>query len=328
MRQKSAKLFEKGGLELAGEALCLLRSAPLRVAACYYVGALPFALGALYFWADMSRSAFADDRCLGFSFVLALLFVWMKTWQVAFAEGLRAHLAETAPPRWTVRRAFRQAAVQAALQPYGFLAIPLSFLLLIPFPAVHAFYQNLTVLGADDNASLRDTVRRAWRLALLWPRQNSILIWLGSPWLLAIGILAAFGSAQLSVALGSAPDPGVLGVWPLLLVLVVVGYVLIAFSIAGGVVAGNIALLLIAVPELLRALFGIDTRFARLGWSGIFNSTFGLTVFALTCLCLDPLLKAAYLLRCFYGEAQATGEDLLLELQAFQEPAPAATAPP
>ncbi|MDI6774584.1 MAG: hypothetical protein QME60_04210 [Verrucomicrobiota bacterium] len=328
MRRRSHRLFEKGGVELAGEALNLIRAAPLRITACYYVGTLPFALGALYFWADMSRSAFADERCLGLSFGLAFLFVWMKTWQVAFADGLKAHVTGAPPPRWTLRRGLRQAAVQTALQPYGFLAVPIAFALMIPFPAAHAFYQNLTMLGSDDSASLRDIARKAWRHALLWPIQNSVVIWLCGAWTLAIGMLAAFGSAQLSVALGPAPDPEVFGLWPVVLALVMVGYILMAFCIVGGVVAGNIAILLVALPELLRSLLGVDTRFAMIGWSAIFNTTFTMAVFALTCLCLDPLLKAAHLLRCFYGDALKTGEDLLVELQAFEEPAPAGIVRP
>ena len=48
------------------------------------------------------------------------------------------------------------------------------------------------------------------------------------------------------------------------------------------------------------------------------------TAGALTYLCLDPLIKAAYLLRCFYGESLHTGEDLRAALKQFQ-PGAAAT---
>ena len=46
-------------LDLIEEAVHLLRTAPAGALAAYYLGALPFVLGLLFFWADMSTSAFA-----------------------------------------------------------------------------------------------------------------------------------------------------------------------------------------------------------------------------------------------------------------------------
>src|SRR5262249_33829964 len=40
------------------------------------------------------------------------------------------------------------------------------------------------------------------------------------------------------------------------------------------------------------------------------NTTFFAINFWLTYLCVDPILKAVYVLRCFYGESQESGEDL------------------
>ncbi len=57
-------LAGKSALELAEEAFHLLRQAPARVLAFYAIGAVPFVLGFLYFWADLSRSAYAADHAV------------------------------------------------------------------------------------------------------------------------------------------------------------------------------------------------------------------------------------------------------------------------
>ena len=49
-------------VELLEEAVHLVRLAPAGSLSAYYVGSLPFVLALLYFWADMSRSAFAGER--------------------------------------------------------------------------------------------------------------------------------------------------------------------------------------------------------------------------------------------------------------------------
>jgi hypothetical protein len=67
---------------------------------------------------------------------------------------------------------------------------------------------------------------------------------------------------------------------------------------------------------LLKTLAGIDTPFT-LSVGSAFNTTFVAVIFALTYLCVDPLVKTAYVLRCFYGESRQTGEDLRVALRKF-----------
>jgi len=56
------------------EAVHILRAAPGALLTVYYIGSVPFVLGLLYFWADMSRSAKAYEHgamaALGLSFYL------------------------------------------------------------------------------------------------------------------------------------------------------------------------------------------------------------------------------------------------------------------
>jgi len=61
-------------------------------------------------------------------------------------------------------------------------------------------------------------------------------------------------------------------------------------------------------------LLGIPSIFTQAPWAAM-NSTLTAGVAALTYLCCDPLLKALYALRCFYGESLGSGQDLRAELR-------------
>lgn len=138
----------KGAFDLIEEATHRLRTVPIGTLAVYYLGAIPFVLGLLYFWADMSRSPFAGQHLIDSALGMAGLFLWMKFWQVIFARRLRAHVAAEPAPHWTVRRWGRVFLTQAFVQPSSLFVIPLSLVPALPFAWVYAFYQNVTAL--DD----------------------------------------------------------------------------------------------------------------------------------------------------------------------------------
>lgn len=87
------------------------------------------------------------------------------------------------------------------------------------------------------------------------------------------------------------------------------------------------------VPNLLKMFTGEENAFTRSSGQALFNSTFLAVSFALVYLALDPLARTFYVLRCFYTDAEKSGEDLLSELNALppvgQEdaPLPVRTAP-
>ncbi len=85
----------------------------------------------------------------------------------------------------------------------------------------------------------------------------------------------------------------------------------------------NIMSALLGVPFLLKILFGIETVFTQSPWAAL-NSTVLAGAAALTFICVDPLLKATYVLRTFYGESLQTGQDLRAELRRFPTPTRAA----
>lgn len=85
-------------------------------------------------------------------------------------------------------------------------------------------------------------------------------------------------------------------------------------------VFGNIAYTVFLIPQLLKSLFGIETVFTRSGTS-VLNTTFLITITALTFLCVDPLMKAVYTLRCYYGMALRSGADIRSDFHAARSPA-------
>jgi hypothetical protein len=250
-----------GALELIEEATALLRGAPVEVLALYYLGALPFALGVLYFWADMSRNADADARLAGASLLLALLFIWMKYWQSRFCGELsRLRLNGSAPPP-----ASGVALAQAIFQPWSFVVMPVALLVTLPFGWCFAFFQNITVIGSG--LDLRRIYGRARSQAALWQGQNHVLM----------GI----------------------------------------FLLLGLVVFANLCIGAYLVPRMLKTLLGIESIFTRSNHY-LLNSTFWAAMAVLTHICIDPLVKAVYLLRCHYGESLSSGADLLAEFRDLE----------
>lgn len=251
-----------GVFDLVEEATHLLRTAPIATLAAYYLGAIPFVLGLLFFWADMSRNPFASEHLADGSLAMGLLFLWMKFWQAIFAQRIRAQRAAQPAPALTARATVKIFFVQAIWQPSGLFLIPLSFLTVFTFPWVYAFYQNVSALSGGQETAAR-VFKKSCRQAALWPRQN----------VFALLIFAGFGLY----------------------------------------IYWNWSIVCFTLPELFKMLFGVESKFTKSPFS-LFNSTFGAAMFGLTYLCADPILKAYYALRCFYGESLQSGEDLKADL--------------
>ncbi|HMJ89603.1 MAG TPA: DUF4129 domain-containing protein [Candidatus Acidoferrum sp.] len=253
-------------LNLLDESVHVLRTAPPTALLAYFAGTAPFVLALLFFWSDMSRSAFAENHLVGGALGLALLFTWMKVWQSIFAGIVRTHVSREVQPRWTLSRAARFVARQLVIQPSGLFLLPATLIAMLPFGWTFAFYQNVTVLGARGDESLRRFIKHSWREAKYEPIQNHTVI-----------------------------------------------FTLLFFALIALV---NLAISVFLVPQLLKMLLGIDTPFTLSAESAL-NTTFVAVIFGVTYLCVDPLLKTVYVLRCFYGESRQSGEDLRVGLRKF-----------
>jgi hypothetical protein len=259
-----SKQAERSALDVIETATHLLRRAPADVFATYFVGTIPFALGFLYFWADMSRSNQAQEYHAEASFALALLFAWMKLWQSVFANQLMALLLTRDVPRFSLAKLARLGLVQTIIQASGFIVLPISALIMLPAGWAYAFYQNATVLADGESTDVRDIVKRALRQSNESPRQNHFII----------AILSLFA----------------MFVW------------------------ANIATVAFLIPQLLKTFFGIETVFSQSPFAFL-NTTFLAVVSAVTYLAADPLVKAVYAVRCFYGDAVQSGGDIKVELR-------------
>src|SRR5262249_3791693 len=90
----------------------------------------------------------------------------------------------------------------------------------------------------------------------------------------------------------------------------------VGLSIAGAFglcVFIDCGIVVFAIPTILKTLLGFETVFSRSPMA-MLNTTFVATVCGLTYLCVDPILKAFYTLRCFYGDSVTSGEDLKADL--------------
>ncbi len=313
MRPWRKKREPFGGLQLTGDALCLLRQCPAHLIARYLIGTIPFVIGLLFFTVDMTRSAFAPDHSAAFSALLVLLFIWMKVWQSAFMNGIRVYLLGYEATPWSAQRVVRLTLQQTAIQPFGFLLIPPAMLLGVPFPSVHYLFQNLSLLADGTREPLRQTFAQAWRLACLWPGQASISIWLSSSWLLATAISMQYGIMLLiSHFLGTGAAAAIM---LLIFIFIIVQFVTLLLCPLGVLVATNVSVLLLTAPWAARNLIGVSWQPATDTPGALFNDSFFLAVFAITFLILDPLTKAAAVLRCFHGEAITSGADIRLSLR-------------
>ena len=266
MNKTQCHKHDKGAIELLEEATHLLRLAPVETFLCYYAGSLPFVLGFLFFWADMSSGGTARLHLVKASLALTILYAWMSCWQAVFASRLKAHLADEPPPRWDATRIIRLLTAQATGMPWKFIVLPGAALLLLPLGWCFAFFHNLSIAG-NGKDGLQTSFLNAWRQSVLWPAQNHKM-------LLIVSLLTLFVFLNLCTAL----------------------YLL---------------------PILLRTLLGIETDFSRSNFFFL-NSTFGLSAAGLTYLCVNPLVKAAYVLRFYYGESLHTGSDLMTELRRLR----------
>ena len=138
----------KSAIRMIEEAFFVLRSAPGSLLTYYYLGGVPFILGLLYFWADMSRSANAHEHIAMAALGLGVLFVWMKFWQTVFALQVRVQVSHQGLQPWTPGRIAAIAATQSLVQSTRFIVMPIASLILIPFGFCYAFYQNVTAV--DD----------------------------------------------------------------------------------------------------------------------------------------------------------------------------------
>jgi hypothetical protein len=298
-----------GAIAIAEEAFHLVRRTAWDTLPLYYIGSAPFVCAAVFVWAELVRSPFATEQTVAAAFALTLLYLWMKTWQALYAQRLYRLAAKDQAERLGTAAVARMAVRQGFVQSIGLLLLPVALAMALPFGWVYAFMQSYGVVEDGRAPRFRDGCARAWTASHRWPGQNHLLIWIYSPYVLMV--LAVF----------------YLGIGPALMLLIpefaeelinsyLAAFVLLSLPMCpvGGIIALNIAGGIYVIPYLMQTLFGVRSVISD-GAINFGNSTMVAVVCGLTYLCLDPMMKAAYALRCFHGDAVSTGEDLRIALR-------------
>ncbi len=294
-------------IDLVEHAVALVRQSGWGTLTLYYLGSMPFVALFVLFFADMSVMAYDPSRLVVGSLLLGVFFAWMKIWQAVYACRLWDRLQDRSDME--KRHWFRLASRQALLQPFGLLLLPLALLALIPYGTVYAHYQNITVLDRGRDMKARELSREARHRALDQPRQVFLLGWAISPSTMIF--IAALVYLVTPLARAAFPE-GIMTVAGFLQGLVLVLF--FPLSPLPVILAANVLLALIMGPALLQMLFGISSSLLSDG--GIWSDSLALIAVAgIVYLLLDPLVKAAFVLRCFRGEAAHTGEDLRVALR-------------
>lgn len=282
---------EPSALRLLEDGVRLLRANP-SLLALHLAGSVPFTGYFLFYWADMSRSAFAADHAASGAILLGLVFLAMKSVHGIVGAELLARLQRQSSAAWTPGRIWRLACTQVL--PHSIGLFVLSTPLLLPgltylsegnplaktasvlvglvlglgWGWAYAFFQGVTIVGDRAEGRLRHCLRDAGRQALGWPVQNHA----------ALGLMSVFGIV----------------IWV------------------------NCALALFTGPSLLKLLLGVESDYT-LSQRSLLNTTFFASALLLAWHVVDPLLKAYYALRVFHREARQSGADIRARLETLRQ---------
>ena len=184
-------------VEVIEEAIHLLRTAVWRSLALVWVGAVPFAMGALLFWRDMTNHRGGDMLCAFESLLLVVLLLWMNVWRGILTVTLHARLAGLIEPPALHAIASRAIGVQLLAGNFKLLVLPLAALVILPLPGAVAFFRIAIGISAVEKIGFFDTVAKARKLAssITQPVRLTLLI----------GFIALLFLVNILVALALMP---------------------------------------------------------------------------------------------------------------------------
>ncbi len=179
-RRTTRRRRETGALQILEEAFHLLRSADVTCFWTFYLGAVPFALGTLYFVADMSRSSLAQRDAAFVAVVMVALYFWMRYSQAKFCAGLWRTLSPGAERVTTRRERFASVAALSLLQALHLPIFVVGAFFAIPLGWVIATQQNFSVLALTQDHGgrpLRELLLKSIRFSHHeWAQNHAILL--------------------------------------------------------------------------------------------------------------------------------------------------------
>lgn len=180
IRRTTRRRRETGALQILEEAFHLLRSADVACFWTFYLGAVPFALGMLYFVADMSRSSLAERDAAFVAVVMAALYFWMRYTQAKFCAGLWQTLSPGSRPPVVGRDRFARLSALWLLQALHLPILVFGAFFAIPLGWVIASQQNFSVLALTHDHGgrpLRELLLKSIRFSHHeWAQNHAILL--------------------------------------------------------------------------------------------------------------------------------------------------------
>jgi len=94
---------------------------------------------------------------------------------------------------------------------------------------------------------------------------------------------------------------------------------LVALAVFSMFVWMSVIMMAVYLPILAKMLLGIESVFTMNPIATMMNSTFIFGTVLIVFLCVSPLTKTLYVIRCFYGLSRTTGADLLSRLAVLRD---------
>ncbi|MBU2430749.1 MAG: Dyp-type peroxidase, partial [Proteobacteria bacterium] len=172
---KNRALSNIHALDIIEQAFYLLKKMPAQILFLYYLGTMPFIVGILYFFNDMSKNAFAGQYCLSASLGLVFLFVWCKFWQAAFCTRTYWFIGEYPKRAWSLGSVLQIITTQTIVHASALIILPLASFILVPFAWVFAMYQMVLIQDAPDTG-IKAQLKKEFTAATHHTFVNHILI--------------------------------------------------------------------------------------------------------------------------------------------------------
>ena len=193
----SRQVEGKEAVDLLEEAILTLRRVPFLAWAGLYLGALPYVLVFLLYLMNLAHNPAVSEELVGYSALLALLYVWLRVWQTVFAAQVWRVRAGTDVSAWSFRSVLHVWRDHLRYSAVSLIGLAVSTLLVFPLAWHYALHQNLVLLvlpGFDGRNSRVGMLRRSWQQARLWPGQNHLIM-------LLLGLVSLFAFLNFAACL-------------------------------------------------------------------------------------------------------------------------------
>lgn len=151
-------------IDLLEDSVHLLKMSDVRSWLIYLIGVVPFLAIFVMFWGEMANSGLAYRYLPIGAGIVALSYLWMKCWQSYWIITLRNTLVQN-EFQLTLRDRLKIARRQIIFQPWSLIIVPVSLALIIPYPWLFAFFQNLSTCEALGDSENNTVTEKAMRYA-------------------------------------------------------------------------------------------------------------------------------------------------------------------